>query len=613
MIQSLLRKFDPTAHFSGAIAHRLTAALLILGISATLITTAVQTFLQYQNELSLVEERFDNIRATHGPSLAASIWSFSQKQIEIELEGLLNTPGIDYASIETPEGDRWSVGQESPTDVIIEYIPLVYSSKGRDIQLGLLTVSAGKQAIYDRVMWLALESMLAFGLWTFLLAVSLFLIFRELVTRHLVTLADHTRSISFDTHVAPVVLDREHSSEDMVDELDQVANALNTMQTKLADSVEQLQKNERLFRAVFDQSFQFIGLMLPDGTLIEANRTAMEFADVGPEDVLGKPFWEGPWWAHSRETQEKLKVAAARARRGEFVRFETLHPNPNGSLSHIDFSLKPMLDDNGEVELLIPEGRDITERKITEKQLQAALVEAERANQAKSEFLATMSHEFRTPLNAILGFSEMLRGQYFGPLGTDKYTDYADDIHSSGEHMLALVNDMLDIAAIEAGKRPMTNEDINISEIVEECLRNVEPAAQENQIKLLSDIVQPCPTLYADRRSITQIILNILSNSVKFTEPGGEINVRVMDQNKLVVIQISDTGVGIPADKVETVTDPFAQTHTDPHIAQQGTGLGLSIVKSLVEAHHGTLDITSELGVGTTVTVAIPVKTVVIE
>lgn len=613
MLHNLLRKFDPTAHFSGAIAHRLTAALLILGISATLITTTVQTFLQYQNELSLVEQRFQNIRASHGPGLAASIWSFSQKQIEIELEGLLNTPGIDYASIETPEGDRWSVGKESPTDVIIEYIPLVYSTKGRDIQLGLLTVSAGKQAIYDRVMWAALESLLAFGLWTFLLAVALFLIFRELVTRHLVTLADYTRSISFDTHVAPVILDREHSSEEMIDELDQVANALNIMQAKLADSVEQLQKNERLFRAVFDQSFQFIGLMLPDGTLIEANRTALEIAEVSPDEVLGKPFWQGPWWAHSRETQEKLKEAVARARSGEFVRFETLHPNPNGSLSHIDFSLKPMLDDNGEVELLIPEGRDITERKLAEKQLQAALVDAERANQAKSEFLATMSHEFRTPLNAILGFSEMLRGQYFGPLGTDRYTDYADDIHSSGQHMLALVNDMLDIAAIEAGKRPMTNEDIDIAEVVQECLRNVEPTAQDNQIKLHSSIVEPCPTLYADRRSITQIILNILSNSVKFTGPGGEINVRVMDQNKLVVIQISDTGVGIPEDKIDTVTDPFAQTHTDPHIAQQGTGLGLSIVKSLVEAHHGTLDITSEFGVGTTVTVAIPVKTVVID
>ncbi|MEG3616890.1 ATP-binding protein [Magnetovibrio sp. PR-2] len=613
MIQHLLKKLDPTAHFSGAIAHRLTAALLILGISATLITTTVQTFLQYHNEMALLEERFENIRVTHGPSLAASIWSFSQKQIEIELEGLLNTPGIDFAAIETPEGDRWAVGKESPEDVVIEYIPLIYSTKGRDIQLGLLTVSAGKQVIYDRVIWAALESLLAFGLWTFLLAVALFLIFRELVTRHLVTLADHTRSISFDTHVAPVVLDREHSSEEMVDELDEVANALNTMQTKLADSVEQLQKNERLFRAVFDQSFQFIGLMLPDGTLIEANQTALDFADVGADDVLGKPFWEGPWWAHSRETQEKLKQAAARARRGEFVRFETLHPNPSGSLSHIDFSMKPMLDDNGEVELLIPEGRDITERKIAEKQLQAALVEAERANQAKSEFLATMSHEFRTPLNAILGFSEMLRGQYFGPLGANKYTDYADDIHSSGQHMLALVNDMLDIAAIEAGKRPMTNEDINVGEIVQECLRNVETAARDNQIKIHSDIAKPCPTLYADRRSITQIILNIMSNSVKFTGPGGEISVRVMDQSKLVVIQISDTGVGIPADKVDTVTDPFAQTHTDPHIAQQGTGLGLSIVKSLVEAHHGTLDITSELGVGTTVTVAIPVKTVVIE
>lgn len=613
MIQSLLKKIDPTAHFSGAIAHRLTAALLILGISATLVTTAVQTFLKYQSELDLVETRFDNIRVTHGPSLAASIWSFSEKQIQIELEGLLNTPGIDYAEIETPEGDRWSVGMERTTNVIVEYIPLVFSTKGKDVQLGLLTVAVGKQAIYDRVMWSAVESMLAFGLWTFLLAGALFLVFGELVTRHLVRLAEYTRSISLDTHVAPVILDRAHAGDGAEDELDQVANALNTMQAKLADSVEQLQKSERLFRAVFDQSFQFIGLMLPDGTLIEANKTATDFAGVGSEDVLGKPFWEGPWWTHSRETQDKLKDAVRRARNGEFVRFETLHPNAQGTLSHIDFSLKPMMDSNGKVELLIPEGRDITERKIAEKQLQAALVDAERANQAKSEFLATMSHEFRTPLNAILGFSEMLRGQYFGPLGGDKYTDYAEDIYSSGEHMLALVNDMLDIAAIEAGKRPMTNQDVHIPEIVDECLRAVEKTAQEGQIKIHSDIVKPCPTLYADQRSIRQIILNVLSNAVKFTEHGGEVNIRVMDQSKLVVIQISDTGIGIPTDKLPTVTDPFSQTHTNPHIAQKGTGLGLSIVKSLVEAHHGTLDITSELGVGTTVTVAIPIKTVVIE
>jgi PAS domain S-box-containing protein len=249
---------------------------------------------------------------------------------------------------------------------------------------------------------------------------------------------------------------------------------------------------------------------------------------------------------------------------------------------------------------------DISERKLAEEKLQAALVDAERANQAKSEFLATMSHEFRTPLNAILGFSEMLRSQYFGPLGADNYQIYANDIHTSGEHMMELVNDMLDIAAIEAGKRPMVNETVDVSKVVEDCVRNVEPAAKDSGINLSLDIPGGSPSIYADRRSITQITFNLLSNAIKFTEWDGTISVSVKANKKMILITVSDTGVGIPPEKLSTVTDPFSQTHTDPLITQKGTGLGLTIVKSLVEAHAGKLNIESEVGKGTTVTVTLP-------
>lgn len=242
-------------------------------------------------------------------------------------------------------------------------------------------------------------------------------------------------------------------------------------------------------------------------------------------------------------------------------------------------------------------------------ELREALVEAERANQAKSEFLATMSHEFRTPLNAILGFSEMLRSKYFGPLGAQNYEDYANDIHTSGEHMLELVNDMLDIAAIEAGKRPTVYEDVDVRKTLTKCVRSFDTIARHSDVKLSLKMPNDMPTLYADKRSFTQIVLNLVSNAVKFTEAHGSVAVNVATTETTLILTVRDTGVGISPEKIASVTEPFAQSHTDPHITQKGTGLGLTIVTSLVELHKGSLNIESELGKGTTVTVTFPYHT----
>ncbi|NQW01442.1 MAG: HAMP domain-containing histidine kinase [Rhodospirillales bacterium] len=250
----------------------------------------------------------------------------------------------------------------------------------------------------------------------------------------------------------------------------------------------------------------------------------------------------------------------------------------------------------------------IAERQRTETALAKALGDAETANQSKSKFLATMSHEFRTPLNAILGFSEMLRMQYFGPLGCETYKDYANDIHYSGELMLDMVNDVLDISTIEAGKRQLSPETFDMEELLGECVRKVDNQATDKNINLSLQVALHLPPVRADKRSVTQVILNLLSNAVKFTNPGGKIELQAEMENHQIVLAVQDNGIGIPAGQLASITEAFVQVNSNPHTATEGTGLGLSIVKSLVESNGGTLAIESELDKGTRVTVRIPIS-----
>jgi len=249
---------------------------------------------------------------------------------------------------------------------------------------------------------------------------------------------------------------------------------------------------------------------------------------------------------------------------------------------------------------------DITERRRAEEDRRLALIDAEHANQAKSDFLATMSHELRTPLNAIIGFSDMIEGQFFGKLGSDKYLEYAHDIHNSSEHLLALVNDILDLSAIEAGKQPLIKEELIVSEVAADCTPIIINAAFEKNISFSVEIPNDLPQLLADRRVVKQILFNLLSNAVKYTQQDGNILLKATAMNGSHVLEVVDTGIGVPSEKLPSLTDPFVRTESDPHMAQEGSGLGLAIVKSLVDLHGGNLNIASEVGVGTSVTVNIP-------
>ena len=237
-----------------------------------------------------------------------------------------------------------------------------------------------------------------------------------------------------------------------------------------------------------------------------------------------------------------------------------------------------------------------------------AMTRAEAANQAKSEFLANMSHELRTPLNAINGFSEIMAGEMFGALGDSRYKGYAADILRSGQHLLSLINDILDMAKIEAGKLTLHYEEVSLKEVVEDATRLMRGRVEEAGLKLLVD-APDLPTIEADHRGLKQVVLNLLSNAVKFTPEGGDIVVALSreDDDRLRVA-VTDTGIGIAAEDLGRLARPFEQVEGQHSKTTQGTGLGLALTKSLIELHGGTLTLESEPGRGTTVSFDLPIR-----
>jgi signal transduction histidine kinase len=249
---------------------------------------------------------------------------------------------------------------------------------------------------------------------------------------------------------------------------------------------------------------------------------------------------------------------------------------------------------------------DISDAKRTEQELRRARDEAISANQTKSEFLARMSHEFRTPLNAILGFSDILANRRIGNLTTERVADYSNDIKVSAELLLELVNDLLDIAAIEEGRVNLAHERIDIPVIVDESLRTIDVKSADKGIILNVEVADGVTPLLADRRALKQILLNLLTNAVKFTPPGGSICLSVSRSAGATDFIVSDTGVGIDADVLADLMRPAAMLAANTYRTEEGWGLGLTIVRALAELHGGRIAIVSKFGQGTTVTVTLP-------
>jgi PAS domain S-box-containing protein len=422
-----------------------------------------------------------------------------------------------------------------------------------------------------------------------------------------------------------------------------------------------LREREQKFQAIFNQSFQFIGLMKTDGTLIEVNKTALSFVGLEESDVLNKPFWETPWWIHSPELQEQLREAVSKAAAGQFIRFEATHPAEDGGIHYVDFSLKPVKDEKGNVVLLIPEGRDITERKQAEEAIKTAYEQLEQANMELKEMqsqlvqneklasigqlAAGVAHEMNTPVgfvasnfrtleNYLNKFLELLAGykevvelvdtgtkeerltklQEITETHNKMKIDFIlediqglfDESREGLDRVTSIVQNLRDFSRID---QPGSRDEYDINKGIEATL-----VVANNEIKYNADVktdFSEVPLIFCHSGQINQVFLNILVNAAQAIKAqkrdgNGTITIRTHATETKVICEIEDDGPGIPPDKLSKIFDPFFTTKP----VGKGTGLGLSVSYDIiVNKHNGKLLVDSTVGEGTKFTIKLPIGT----
>jgi PAS domain S-box-containing protein len=365
-----------------------------------------------------------------------------------------------------------------------------------------------------------------------------------------------------------------------------------------------LSARERL-AAMVDNSANAVFAAEPDGRLVYANRAALELSKVdGIEQLnhLDLPLIttaEGRAMPLARYLLNGKGTAEVELRDAEGQRIICM------------LGLNQLAGRDGRASLHYAWAIDITERRRGEEALLRALDDAKIANRAKTEFLANMSHELRTPLNAIIGFSEVIVEETYGPVGHERYSEYIHDIHDSGEHLLAIINDILDLSRIEAGMTTLSEGEVDLIRLIDDSVRIAQGRADSGQIEVVWKRTAGLPHLICDDRLLKQVLLNILSNALKFTPEGGQVTITArLATDGGIRIMVSDSGIGIPADRLNDMVRPFTQIE-DSHVRRhEGAGLGLPLSKQFVELHGGSLDIESTVGQGTTVTIHLPAERV---
>ncbi|MBV8976000.1 MAG: PAS domain-containing sensor histidine kinase [Alphaproteobacteria bacterium] len=373
-----------------------------------------------------------------------------------------------------------------------------------------------------------------------------------------------------------------------------------TQQVKAEQAREQAQ---RMYRLMTEEASDII--------LLYDDQSRILFASQALERVLGRNVLEieqGRFF--DLVHPDDLEAAHALDQRppaGKTTTATFRLRHARGHYVWIEVTTRAIYDaETGAFRNLVSVSRDVTERKLQELETRAARERAEAASKAKSRFLANMSHELRTPLNAVIGFTDLMRQRTFGHLGSPRYEEYATLIYDSGQLLLDLITDMLDMAKIEAGKLELNLERVDLTGTVEDAVRLLTDRAENNGLEISVSLPRQPLMFVADRRAVKQVLLNLLTNAIKFTPAGGQIDVVVRTKDNRVSLSVRDTGVGIPAHELPRLGRPFEQVCGDPMLAKSGTGLGLALVRALVEKHGGTLRIESEEGIGTEVTVEFP-------
>ena len=374
-------------------------------------------------------------------------------------------------------------------------------------------------------------------------------------------------------------------------------------QSKAAEqSLRRIEAENRELLAILDTATDGVLVLDRAGRVLSANRSAealfgyeaAQFTELSLGDLFAPESKRSVLEYLNKLTRESGTLDAGR---------EAIGRVRQGGLVPLYITMGRIADGDKICAVL----RDVTAWKRSEEDLINAKQEAERASTAKSEFLAKISHEIRTPLNAIIGFSEVMMDERFGPIGNERYRQYLKDIHSSGGHLISLLNDLLDLSKIEAGKLELTFVSVNVNDLVQQCVAIMQQQANRERVIIRTSLPPSLPQVVADTRAVRQIVLNLLSNSIKFTGAGGQVIVSTaLTDDHEVMLRVRDTGAGMSEKELQTALEPFRQLTTSPRWGDVGAGLGLPITKALAQANHARFHIASRVEDGTLVEVAFP-------
>lgn len=366
-------------------------------------------------------------------------------------------------------------------------------------------------------------------------------------------------------------------------------------------------RQEQRYRLLAEAMSDLVTCHNPSGDVTFVSPAAMRLLSVRPTDLAADGLFRrvhiGDRPAYLSAISVALHQGAARVE----YRLRCGDELDTDGWIWVESHMRHLADELGD-DAVVTVTRDISERKQHEAELETLRADSEAANLAKTRFLANMSHELRTPLNAIIGFSDILNQELFGKFEFDRHREYSGLIKESGEHLLQVVNDILDLSKIECGSFDVNPEAFRIGPLVDRCRQMMAPQAEKAGVLLVSEIEPNLPELVADPRACRQIVLNLLSNAVKFSNRGGQVTCSVRRQGRRMAISVRDNGIGIAEKDLCRVGSPFFQAETGYDRKQAGTGLGLSVVKGLVALHGGQVMIDSDLGKGTTVTVLLPMQ-----
>jgi len=383
-------------------------------------------------------------------------------------------------------------------------------------------------------------------------------------------------------------------------------SGLLTDATRTVESNAALAESERRFRDIIDIASDWIWESDSEGRIIFVSDRFAQSTGVPIEDVVGRTRREMPQYDCNDPGFQALEEDILLRRPIHSRRLRMLTPS-----GHRQVSLRgrPIFDDSGTFLGYRGAGSDVSREHDYVQRLQDAMLEAQSANQAKSRFLANMSHDLRTPLNAIMGFSEIIQAEVFGAVGHPRYAEYIRDIRASAAHLLELIDDLLDLARIEAGRLEMVEETMNVADLVDEAMVLVAPRCEARGVALSKTCALEAPVISSDRRAVKQILVNLLTNASKFTDRGGLIEVAIdADGADGLWVTVRDDGCGIPASMIAEVTKPFVQAHGSGDRPRDGVGLGLAIVRSLTDAIGAEFRIESRIGDGTRAAFRLPAR-----